>query len=163
MKNQQRCFFLWLHRKSWPDHFLFTLPFSFPRIVLNFSLLQIPHHLYSFLGSSSPPPSSSSSFFSLLGYSIASSVHFSSVQSLSRVRLCNTMDCSMLQEHAQTHVHQVGDAIQPSHSLSSPSPPTFNLSQQQCLFQRVSSLHQVTKVLELQHQSFHWTFRTDLL
>ena len=52
-------FFSWLHRKPWPDHFLFTLPCSFPRIGLNFSLLQIPHYFYSFLGSSS----SSSSFF----------------------------------------------------------------------------------------------------
>ena len=66
------------------------------------------------------------------------------------------MDCSMpgfrvhyqLPETAQTHVHQVGDAIQPSHPLSSPSPPTFNFSQHQSLFQWVSSLHQVAKVLE---------------
>ena len=51
---------------------------------------------------------------------------------------------------SQTHVHWVGDAIQPSHPLSSPSPPTFNLSQHQGLFQRVSSLHQVAKVLKFQ-------------
>ena len=65
----------------------------------------------------------------------------------------------------QTHVHRVGDAIQPSHPLSSPSPPAFNLSQHQSLFQWVSSLHQVAKVLEfqLQHQSLQWTPRTDLL
>jgi len=85
--------------------------------------------------------------------------------------LCNPMDCSkpgfpvhhLLLELAQTHVHQVGDAIQPSHSLSSPSPPAFNLSQHQGLFQWVSSSHQVTKVLEfqLQHQSFQWIFRTE--
>ena len=57
---------------------------------------------------------------------------------------------------AQTYVHRVTDAIQPSHPLSSPSPPSFNLSQHQGIFQRVSSLHQVAKVLEfqLQHQSF---------
>ena len=57
-------------------------------------------------------------------------------------------------ELAQTHVHQVGDAIQPSHPLSSPS-PVFNLSQHQGLFQWVSSSHQVAKVLEflLQHHS----------
>ena len=67
--------------------------------------------------------------------------------------------------HHQTHVHQVGDAIQPSHPLSSPSPPAFNLSQHQSLFQGVSSSHQVVKVLEfqLQHQSFQWTLRTDFL
>ena len=74
------------------------------------------------------------------------------------------MDCSMpgfpvyhqLLELTQTHVHQVSDAIQPSHPLSSPSSPTFNLSQHQALFQGVSSSHQVAKVLELQlqHQSF---------
>ena len=57
---------------------------------------------------------------------------------------------------AQTHVHRVGDAIQPSHPLSSPSPPAFNLSQHQGLFQGVSSSHQVAKglQLQLQHQSF---------
>ena len=66
---------------------------------------------------------------------------------------------------SQTHVRQVGDAIQPSHPLSSPSPPTFSLSQHQGLFKWVSSLHQVAKVLEvqLQHQSFQWIFRTDFL
>ena len=52
----------------------------------------------------------------------------------------------------QTHVHRVGDAIQPSHFLSSPSPSTFNLTQHQGLFQCVSSLYQVAKVLELQLQ-----------
>ena len=65
----------------------------------------------------------------------------------------------------QTHVHWFSDAIQPSHPLSSPSPPTFNLSQHRGLFQWVCSLHQVAKVLEfqLQHQSFQWIFRTDFL
>ena len=66
--------------------------------------------------------------------------------------LCNPVDCSMsgfcvhhqLPELAQTHVHRVGDAIQPSHPLSSPSPPA--LSHHQGLYQRVSSLHQVAKV-----------------
>ena len=88
------------------------------------------------------------------------------------------MDCSMpgfpvlhhLMELAQTHVHWVSDAIQPSHPLLSPSPPAFNLSQHQSLFQWVSSSHQVTKVLELQlqlqHESFQWysgliSFRMD--
>ena len=60
---------------------------------------------------------------------------------------------------AQTHVHWVGDAIQPSHPLSSPSPSALNLSQHQSLFQWVSSSHQVAKVLELQHQSFQRIFR----
>ena len=81
------------------------------------------------------------------------------------------MDCSMpgfpvhhqLPELAQTHIHWVGDTIQPSHPLSSPFPPAFNLSQHQGLFQWVSSSHQVVKVLEFQHQSFQWIFRTDFL
>ena len=87
--------------------------------------------------------------------------------------LCDPMDCStpglpvhhQLLEFTQTHVHWVSDAIQPSHPLSSPSPPVFNLSQHQGLFQWVSSSHQVAKVLEfqLQHRSFQWIFRTDLL
>ena len=82
-------------------------------------------------------------------------------------------DCSMpgfpahhqLPELAQTHLHRVGDAIRPSHSLSSPYPPAFNLSQHQGLSQWVSSSPQVAKVLEfqLQHQSFQWIFRTDFL
>ena len=72
--------------------------------------------------------------------------------------LCDSMDCStpglpvhhQFPEFTETHVHRVGDAIQPSHPLSSPSPPTFNLSQHQGVFQWVSSLHQVAK---------HWSFR----
>ena len=70
-----------------------------------------------------------------------------------------------LLELTQTHVHWVGDAIQLSHPLSSPSPPIFNISQHQGIFKWISFLHQVTKVLEfqLQHQSFQWIFRTDFL
>ena len=99
--------------------------------------------------------------------------NFSSVQLLSRVRLCEPMNGStqgllihhQLSKSAHTQVHSVGDAIQPSHPLSSPSPPAFNLSQHQGLFWWLSSLHQVAKVLEfqLQHQSFQWIFRTDFL
>ena len=68
-----------------------------------------------------------------------------------------------LPEFTQTHVYWVGNAFQPSHPLSSPLPPTFNLSQKQGLFQGVSSSYQVAKVLEfqLQHQSFRWIFRPD--
>ena len=70
---------------------------------------------------------------------------------------CNPMDCStlgspvhhQLPELAQTNIHGVRNAIQPPHLLSSPSTPAFNLSQHQGLFQWVSSLHQVAKVLEL--------------
>ena len=86
-----------------------------------------------------------------------------SVQLLSRVRLCNPMNCSMpglpvhhqLPEFTQTHVHRVGDAIQPSHPLLSSSPPAPNPSQHQSLFQWVSSLHEVAKVLEFQ-SLFQW-------
>ena len=95
---------------------------------------------------------------------------FSSVAQ-SCLTLCNPMSCSMpglpvqhqLPESTQTHMHWVGDAIQPSHPLSSPSPPALNVSQHQGLFKWVSSSHQVAKVLEfqLQHQSFQWTSRTD--
>ena len=90
-------------------------------------------------------------------------LQFSSVQSLSHVQLCDAMNCStpglpvhhQLPEFTQTHIHQDGDAIQPSHPLSSPSPPALNLSQHQYLFKWVSSSHEVAKVLEfqLQHQS----------
>ena len=74
----------------------------------------------------------------------------------------NPKDCSMpgfpvLHYHlefSQTHVHWVGNAIQPSHPLLSPSPPAINLSQHQCLFQWFGSLHQVAKILEFQHKSF---------
>ena len=86
--------------------------------------------------------------------------------------LCDPMDCStpgfpvghQLSELAQTHVHRVGDAIQPSHPLLSPSPPAFDLSQYQDLFQWVGSSHQVAKVLEfqLQHESLQWIFSTHL-
>ena len=86
--------------------------------------------------------------------------------------LCDPMDCSMsgfpvlyhLLKFAEIHVRWVGDAIQPSHPLSSPSPAP-NPSQHQSLFQWVSSSHQVAKVLELQlqHQSFQLIFRVDFL
>ena len=96
-----------------------------------------------------------------------------SLVSQSCLTLCDPVDFStpgfpvhhQVPELAQTHVHQVSDAIQPSHPLSSPSTPAFNLSQPQGLFKRVSSSHQVAKVLEfqLQHQSLQWLFRTDFL
>ena len=87
--------------------------------------------------------------------------------------LCDPMDCSTpglfvhhrLPELTQTHVRWVGDGIPPSHPLSSPYPPAFNRSLYQGLFQWVSSLHQVAKVLELQHQyqSFQWIFMVNFL
>ena len=104
------------------------------------------------------PPSEEGEFEKICKWS---SVQFSAQSSPT---LFDPMDCStpgfpvhhQLPEFTQTHVHPVGDAIQPSHPLSSPSPPAFNLSQHQGLFQWVSSLHQMAKVLEFQfqHQSF---------
>ena len=102
----------------------------------------------------------------------AITVQFSSVTQLCPT-LCDSMNCSMpglpvhhqLPEFTQTHVHQVSDAIQPSHPLLSPSPPAPNPSQHQGLFQWVNSSYVVGKVLEFQpqHQSFQWTPRTGLL
>ena len=99
-----------------------------------------------------------------------STVQFSSVAQ-SCPTLCDPMNRStpglpihhQLPEFTQTHVHWVSDAIQPSHLLSSPSPPAPNPSQHQSLFQWVSSSREMAKVLEFQHQSFQWTPRTDLL
>ena len=99
------------------------------------------------------------------------SFKFSSVQLLSRVQLFVTPwtaahQASLSITDSQSLLKFLSsDIIQPSHPLSSPSPPTFNLSQHQGLFQWVSSSHQVDKVLEfqLQHQSFQWIFRTDFL
>ena len=114
----------------------------------------------------------------LLNLSVVQQIHlFSSVQfslvAQSCLTLCDPMNHStpglivhhQFPEFTQTHVHWVGDAIQPSHPLSSPSPPAPNPSQHQDLFQWVNSSHQVAKVLEfqLQCQSFQWTPRTGLL
>ena len=93
--------------------------------------------------------------------------------------LCDPMDCSTrgspvlhyLPEFAPIHVHWAGDTIQPSHPPPPPSPVAFNLFQHQGLFQWVSSLHQVAKLLklQLQHHSFHeygiyqWIFKTNFL
>ena len=106
-----------------------------------------PSHL---LSSSSPPALNlsqhqsfqMSQFFASGGQSIGASVQFSSVSQLCPT-LCDPMNCSMpglpvhhqLPEFTQTHVHRVSDAIQPSHPLSSPSSPAFNLSQYQGVFQ----------------------------
>ena len=124
--------------------------------------------LYFFLHLSLPSSLSIPSFFSscvpsLFSFSerifhLYNFLQFSSVQSLSRVRLCNPMNHStpglpvhhQLPEFTQTHVHWLGDAIQPSHPLSSPSPPAPNPSQHQSLFQWVNSSHEVAKVLEFQ-------------
>ena len=91
-------------------------------------------------------------------------IQYSSVQSLSHVRLCDPKDCSttglpvhhQLPEFTQAHVHIVSDAIQPSHPLSSPSPPAPQFRSASGSFPMSQTSHQVAKVLEiqLQHQSF---------
>ena len=107
-----------------------------------------------------------------LGITSISSVQFISVAQ-SCPTLWDPMNRSMpgfpihhhLLEFTQTHVHRVGDAIQPSHPLLSPFPPALNPSQNQGLFQWGNSSNEVAKVLafQLQHQSFQWTPRTGLL
>ena len=85
--------------------------------------------------------------------------------------LCDPTECSnpgfpvlhYLPESAQTHVHWISDAIQPSHPLSSLSPSAPSLFQHQGLFHWVGSSYQVAKVLELQHQTFQWVFSLDFL
>ena len=112
-------------------------------------------------------------YFCFIDYAKAfDCVQFSSITQ-SCPTLWDTINCStpglpvhhQLPESTQTHVHRVGDAMQPSHPLSSPSPPALNFSQNQGLFKWVNFLHEVAKVLkfQLQHQSFQWIFRTDLL
>ena len=108
----------------------------------------------------------------IINWQTVVSVQFSSVAQ-SCPALCDPMNSStpglpvhhQLPEFTQTHVHQVGDAIQPSHPVSSPSLPAPNPSQHHGLCQWVNSSHEVAKVLEfqLQHQSFQWTPRTGLL
>ena len=121
-------------------------------------------HIYSFSGSFP--------IYVITKYRVQISVLYNSVLLSHSVmsNSCDPMDCSTpgfpvrheLPEFTKTHIHWVGDAIQPSHPLSSPSPPVFNLSHHKGLFQWVSYSHQVAKVLEfqLQHQSFQWMFRT---
>ena len=136
---------MYVHQLCWPVIFFFVVLLGFVIRLRVFSQNQ----------------------FEILPYAIFGIISegqmFSSVAQLC-LTLCDPMDCStpgfpvhhQLLEFTQTHVHRVRDAIQPSHPLSSPSPPTFNFSQHQDLFKRVSSSHQVAKVLEfqLQHQSF---------
>ena len=96
-----------------------------------------------------------------------------SVVAQSCLTLCNPMDCStpgfpvhhQLPELTQTHVHPVGDAMQPLHPLSPPSSPAFNLSQHQGLFNESVLRIRWPRLSEhqLRHQSFQWIFRTDLL
>ena len=165
-------------------HLLLLLPSVFPtiRIFSDESALHIrwpKHRSFSFSISPSNEYSGLISFrmewfdiFAVQGVLKSLLQHYGSA-AYSCQTLWDPMDCSMpglpthnqLPELTQTHVHWFDDAIQPSHPLSSPSPPFLSLSQHQGFFKWVSSLHQVSKVLEfqLQHQSFQWTFRTDFL
>ena len=140
-----------------------------------FSWLQSLSTFFNLLSLPIPTLGNGESTFCLYGFSYSGyiiSVQFNSVAQLCPT-LCDPMNHStpglpvhhQLPESTQTHVHWVGDAIQPFHPLSSPSPPALNLSQHQGLFQGVSSSHQVAKALEfqLQHQSFQWLPRTSPL
>ena len=135
---------------------LFSFVFSF---FLSFMATALPKGLsyFSPFLSSFPPVISCQLFLSHFYLHQFSSVQFSSVAQ-SCPTLCDPMNGSMpglpvhhqLLESTQTHVHRVGDAIQPSHPLLTPSSPAPNPSQHQSLFQRVNSLHEVAKVLEFQ-------------
>ena len=145
-----------------------------PGLVICFTLDNIP---VSMLFSWNIPPSPSPTEFKRLlnQISLKNESSFQSVSSVTQscLTLCNPMNRStpglpvhhQLLEFTQTHVHQVGDANRPSHPLLSPSSPAPNPTQHQGLFQWVNSSHEVAKVPEfqLQHQSFQWTPRTDLL
>ena len=165
------CIYPWVHNSIFISYRKFSAiissniisaPFSFsspeifksyPRYSLYFKLYFISHFVLCIL-----VRILSTGLFSLLILSLQLPlVQFSSVAQ-SCPTLCNPINCSMsglpvhhqLPEFTQTHVHQVGDAIQPSHPLSSPSPSAPNPSQHQSPFQWVNSSHEVAKVLEFQ-------------
>ena len=152
--------------------------FHFPHLLL-FSVYKRNWHSdpdKTIRGGTSLPSSRTPSFpiklYSLLQQKKKKGIQFSSVTQSCPI-LCDPMNRSIpglpvhhqLPESTQNHVHWVGDAIQPSHPLSFPSPPALNRSQHQGLFKWVSSSHQVAKVLELQlqNQSYQWIPRSDLL
>ena len=148
----------------------FAIFFSFPRIIVSKATPELSGLTLNGVGSGPPLDSGLKPWKHSTEVLISFSVQFSCsvvFDSLQPHELQHTRPpCpSPTPEFTQTHVHQVSDAIQPSHPLSSPSPPAFNPSQHQGLFKWVSSLHEVVKVLEfqLQHQSFQWIPRTDLL
>ena len=139
----------------------------FPHLYFHWlKLLSLLHHALKF-------KPQNSHFYNPFKYVYKSTLALFSSVAQSRPTLCDPMNHSMpglpvhhqLPESTQTHVHWVSDAIQASYPLSSPSPLALNLSQHQGLFKWISSSHQVAKGLEfqLQHQSFQWTPRTDLL
>ena len=127
-----------LRQEYWSGLSVFPSPGDLPTYGWNLSLLCLLHYRW-------------------ILYPLSNSVQFSSVAQ-SCLTLCDLMNGStpglpvhhQLLEFTQTHVHRVSHAIQPSHPLSSPSPPAPNPSQHQGLFQWVNSLHEVAKVLEFQ-------------
>ena len=145
--------------------FLFPLPrpFTYESELLIMSMI---YHLW--FGSNAPRIP----LYGIPRKHSVSSVQFSPVAQ-SCLTLCDPMNRStpglpvhhQLLEFTQTHVHRVGNAIQPSHPLSSPSPPALNPSQHHSLFQWVNSSHEVAKVLEfqLEHHSFQRNPRANLL
>ena len=158
----------WIWAHSWNRDFPCAVPSALNALASIFSWLC--HSLHSGLWWSVTPSSAYHSLPSVLLFGIF--LKFSSVAQ-SCLTLCDPMNRStpglpvhhQLLESTQTHVHWVSDAIQPSHPLSSPSPPALRLSQHQGLFKWVRSSPDVAKELELQlqHQSLQWTPRTDLL
>ena len=135
----------------------------------------IPVNLISFLSTIFPTEPLKFLMGSLISFETEATNYFIQFSSVAQScpALCDPMSHStpglhvhhQFLESTQTHAHGVSDAIQPFYALLSPSPPALNLSQHQGLFKWVSSSYQVAKVLEfqLQHQSFQWTPRTDLL
>ena len=165
-----------LHHIPWLRHFIEIIYFlnNFKNINKTISNIsdRIPAKLKGTFGKHMLLPALIITNFHSCSRWVEGSVKFSSVPRLFPP-LWSPMDCStpsflvhhQLPELAQTHIHRVSDAIQPSHPLSSASPPTFILAQHQGLFHWVSSSQQVAKVVQfqLQHQSFQWIFRTDFL
>ena len=148
---------LWVSDEQWSDSVFVGYPFYF-NFVFHIGILLINNVVIVLAGQQRD---------SAIHIYVSSSVHFSLVAQ-SCPNLCGTPGLPVHHQHLEstkTHVHWVGDTIQPSHPLSSPSPPVLNLSQHQGIFKWVISSHQVAKVLEfqLEDQSFQWTPRTDLL
>ena len=168
----------WMHLHTWQFHMSVKWAFHFNMAITNSWFLP---HISSSSSCQYQKASSSTRLFKSKNigvfYSSLSSIFCPFCCCCSVAKLCSTlwnpMDCSTpgslvlhyLPEFAQTHVHWASNAIQPSHPLSPSSPPALSLSQHQGLFQWVGSWYQVTKVLELQlqHQSFQWVFRVDVL
>ena len=137
-----------------------------------------PNYIATLLTASGLQPLAITSFFKVqMFHLLRHSLPYQSDQIRSVAQSCPTLCDPMnrstpglpvhhqLPEFTQTHVLRVSDTLQPSHPLSSPSPPAPNPSQHQSLFQWVNSSHEVAKVLEFQlyHHSFQITPRTDLL